>query len=1184
MFYNIFKFEIKYWLFNPAYYFYIIFFLLLGLGTMAGAAGLFEEGSSSLKTANSPLSIFSFVMFFSKLMLFLLPAIIGVSVYRDHKSGIYNFFYSYPFTKTQYLLAKFFSSFLAVNIIALFFLLGLLIAALLPWIQPERVLPPDFSVYARIYFIFLLPNLMLFGLVVFTVVALSKNIYSGFITIVVLFIIRESASRLAGAADTGHISLLIEPFGEAAVSYFTRNYTLSQINELSIPINSTVLFNRVLWLGVTGIFIFLQFKYFSFESALFKRFRKKSKSDSKLNNKTGNIIKLELPIFHTAPGFWNNFKVACYLSGADLKYIIKSGPFISIVISGIILISVILLQTNPHTGTKILPVTWSILGLPVFFFSMLIIVLTFLYAGVLLNRSKIYGIDQLINSSPVPDWVLLLSKFTALIIMQMILLLVIMLSGIGVQIFSGYYRFEFEQYLFALFIIHLSGFVIWASAALLIQTFFSNSYIGLFLLIIAAIGISNLPYAGIENMIFRFNQNPEPDFFMKLSDISGYGHSLTPFFIYKTYWFLFGMIILFITFLFWRRELTETLRERTRAAVRKLNGKITFGILILLCSFVFYGYFIYKESINPESINYTPGKQEILLEEFKGRYSRLRNLNQPRITSVFVKLELYPESSSFLAEGNYTLINKSGIPVDTLLVNTGFDEYTDITFGTKAEKLSGEPVFNFSVYLLSKPLIPGDSLYMNFTIRNKPNTLLTENSNILKNGSYIKSDIFPVIGYMFDSSTSLNHYQRSDADLVDISIIAGTSGDQTVIAPGKVDKQWKENNRSYTRFKTDNPVKFVFGIHSGKYNLHRDNHNGTGIEIYYHGSHDKNLKQVTEGLKQALDYNIAFFGPYQHSNIRVVEYPRSLGTYATTAANTISISELRFLNDSQLNDEDGTDLLFYIAAHELSHQWWGNQVMPANVAGALMLTESITEYITAKIYEKRYGKTKATRFLKNQLERYLSGRTGETGIEPPLNEVDPERTYISYGKGAMAFYALSEYIGENNLNRALRSFYDKFRFSGPPYPVPTDLLFYIDAETPDSLKYLIDDLFKKVCFCDNKLLSYRVTPVESAGFRIDADFIISKYALDNNGNSIFTNSSGQKIEYSSQGGEVISSLPLNDYIELGYREKSGKIISIGKYKVTEIHNSVSLLVFSEPIGFLIDPYGLLIETERTDNR
>ena len=44
-----------------------------------------------------------------------------------------------------------------------------------------------------------------------------------------------------------------------------------------------------------------------------------------------------------------------------------------------------------------------------------------------------------------------------------------------------------------------------------------------------------------------------------------------------------------------------------------------------------------------------------------------------------------------------------------------------------------------------------------------------------------------------------------------------------------------------------------------------------------------------------------------------------------------------------------------VAAHELTHQWWGNPVIPADMLGAKMLTESLAEYTALKVLEKEYG-------------------------------------------------------------------------------------------------------------------------------------------------------------------------------------------------------------------------------------
>ena len=43
----------------------------------------------------------------NQLLYFLFPTIIGAAIYRDYKYNMHQIFYSYPFTKTNYLLGKF---------------------------------------------------------------------------------------------------------------------------------------------------------------------------------------------------------------------------------------------------------------------------------------------------------------------------------------------------------------------------------------------------------------------------------------------------------------------------------------------------------------------------------------------------------------------------------------------------------------------------------------------------------------------------------------------------------------------------------------------------------------------------------------------------------------------------------------------------------------------------------------------------------------------------------------------------------------------------------------------------------------------------------------------------------------------------------------------------------------------
>jgi len=510
-------------------------------------------------------------------------------------------------------------------------------------------------------------------------------------------------------------------------------------------------------------------------------------------------------------------------------------------------------------------------------------------------------------------------------------------------------------------------------------------------------------------------------------------------------------------------------------------------------------------------------------------------------------MDIYPQSCSFHAEGTYLLVNKTSVFIDTLLIKSGYDEITEILSDVNLVRISTDSVFQFSVYKLVKAMAPNDSMTLRFRIKNKPNTLFTQHSNVLRNGSFIKSDIFPKLGYFAetvkpapsDSNALGNHYQRIDSDGIDFEAIVSTSAAQTAIAPGYLQKSWMEKDRRYFHYKMDKKIKFVFGFNSGEYGVYKENLNDVDLRIYHHPRHTWCLPQMMEGLKAALTYNDTNFGRYQHRQAQIIEFPRSEGSYATTAANCIPVSEIRFVNDAGQTKNDNVDISFYVAAHEVSHQWWGNQVIPADVAGASMITESVAEYITARVCEKKYGKKPADKFLKIQLSRYLKGRTTETQSEPPLSMVLPEQSYISYGKGAFALNTLSEYIGEENMNEALKAYLNKVKFQSPPYTTPLEMIAFLKAATPDSLQYLIGDLFETVTFYDNKILDAKTTALSDGKYQVDITFLIKKYRMDNNGNKFFTSAAGPSQTYRDPAApNPVLSLPLADYIEVGVFDKN----------------------------------------------
>jgi len=1065
MFLAILRFELKYWLKHIAFYVYAALFFLFALFTMAGAAGLFGEGSSGLEVANSPFRIFTFAMFFGKLLLLLVPAIVGETIFRDYKSNIHSILYAYPITKRAYLPAKFLSGAGIVLLIAGTMLLGLFCGACLPGTDTAKTVPPDPGAYLQVFFLYLVPNVLFVSAIVFGVVAIGRNIYAGFISVLVLLLLREAMIRLTGGPDPDLAHLLVDPFGETPTHQFTRNWSAAGMNTLPIPLEPALVFNRLVWLACAAAIFGYLFRRFSFDQNNPAAHEQPGRKQP-LEPRSTTQPFLQNPLSKTTPDFSASQRTRAiwHLARTDFRFIRSSGAFGSILAAGAIFIAVLLLNTNSQTGTRLLPASWVVLGLPMIFFSLLVQGLTFLYAGVLVHRARAARFSAIADATPMPDRVLFLSKLFALVFMQILLLMLVMAVGLAVQVYEGYFDFGIGHYLFDLFVVHLPGFMVWALAALLVQTLFTNPYLGLFVLVLSVLGLENLPELGIESAVFQFNKSPEPDFFLRYSDMNGHDHALRAHLLYKAYWLVCAVLLGSVSLLFWQRGIARSFPERLRLARVRLTGRTARRLAAGCLSVGVFGFWLYREAQQP--LNRAPADEAALLDQYENTFGKYRDCPQPRIVSVALRLDLYPETQSFRASGHYTMVNKTSRPMDTLLVRTGFDEHTALDIPAGATRIKADSLLKCVVFKLEKPLSTGDSLRLNFTIRNQPNTLFTRNSDVLANGAHLKSDLLPMLGFGSGADdqfgTSLHHYQRTDSDRVPLEIIVGTDSSQTAIAPGYLVREWRAQGRRFFHYKTDHDIKLVFSILSGRYAVFQENYRDVDLRIYHHPIHTHNLPQMLAGLKAALDYHTEFFGPYQHRQAQIIEFPRSEGTYATTAANCIPISEVRFLNDGRGASADGIDLAFYVAAHELAHQWWGNQVIPADAPGATMLTESIAEYATARVYEKHYGKESARRFLEIQRDRYRAGRANETGDEAPLVRVRPDQSYIAYGKGALAFYYLGEHIGEVTLNATLRQFLEENRFQGPPYPTAPDLLEHLKRATPDSLRHLVRDWFEAI--------------------------------------------------------------------------------------------------------------------------
>ena len=1185
MFREIFEFELKFRL--KRYSFYIFTFAILLMAFSAVASDDVNVGfSGGNDFKNSPFNIMNILLTMSTIAVFITTAIMSNSIIRDYDLDTYGMFFTKPISKSAYFFGRFSASFLISYFVIWGAVIGILLACIMPWQDPVRIGPFSLQAYLFSLVIIVLPNVFFLGAFSFSLATFTRSLLSTYIGILVLFTCYGIGFIFTKDMETQTLAVLLDPFGFGAFLHATKYWTVAEKNSLLIPLKGLFLGNRILWGSIS--LLLLGFTYSKFRFAEKKtKVKRGAKKEEKIEKRGFVNGKQNQKVPAVVLNFTKILAVRQFLNQVKVEFlgIVRSIPFIIILIFAVLNVFGNL-TTNMSSigyGTSRHPLTFlmidGIQGGYVFF---LFIIVTF-YTGELIWKERAIKINDITDSLPVANWIPFVSKLTAMILVIALFLIVGMCTGISYQLANGFYNIKILQYLKTLFFFHFIGFVLLTVLGMFIQTIVNNKFLGYMFMVIYFVILSILPELDLVDNLYHFSQ----DLFIRYSDMNLYGPIINSATVFTLYRLLFAVLLCSIGILFWLRGSESSIKIRLKLAkLRYKKLMITVSGLVTICFFISGCYIYYNTHI----LNEFKLKKDLETKKagYEKTYKKYALLPQPRITDIKADVDIYPAERDFDIRGTYILKNKTAVPIDSIHFSID-DEMIINSFTLPGSKQVLEDKNGYYIYELTKSLQPQDSIVFKFDLSYKTSGFVNQNPNtdIVKNGTFINNyNYFPHIGYLKsyelsdknkrkkyglpppvrmadvnDPLARMNNYISNDADEINFETIVSTSTDQIAIAPGYLQKEWIKENRRFFHYKMDIPMKNFFCYLSGRYKIKKDSWKGVNIEIYYHDTHEYNLDKMINSTKKGLEYFSANFSPYPHKQYRIIEFPRYLSG-AQAFANTIPYSESAgFIAD--LDNEEKIDMVFYITAHELAHQWWGHQVVGANVQGATLMSESLAQYSTLMIMEKEYGKKNMRKFLKYELDRYLSNRGGEVLKEQPLY-LNENQGYIHYNKGSLVMYALRDYIGEEVLNGALSKYLRKFAYQEPPYTNSIEFLQYIREVTPDSLQYVIEDMFETITLYENKTTqaTYKIT--EAGKYQVDLTI------------------EAKKIRADSLGHET--EIAINDWIYIavfGEEEvngkKSEKQLYYSKHKIDKPILNFRILVDELPVKAGLDPYSLLID-------
>ncbi|WP_439880349.1 M1 family aminopeptidase [Pontibacter sp. MBLB2868] len=1203
MFKEIFLFELKYRLKRPATYIYFGLLFLMAFLAMLGLAGAFGgniiigDASGGKVYANSPYQINWIVTLLSWFGVLITSAMMGTPIFRDFEHKTHSLYYTTPISKAGYLFGRFFGSFLITLFVFLGVALGAWAATIMPWVEPDKIGPFNLMWYLQPYLTIIIPNLILTGAIFFTLATLTRSALSIYVGGVIFLVLYGVSSSLTGDLDNETIANLLDPLGASAIYYTQRYWTTAERNTLMLPFSEYVLINRALWTGIgLALLAFCYFRFsFSFANTGIKLFRKRNSAEA-----AGAFVpseRLSLPKVNQYFSFKHSWQQFLKLTKLEYKGVVKSIYFLSITLAGVIFLFVSGSQIGKMYDTNFFPVTSQVVQILSGTFALFFLIIITFYAGELTWRERDNNINQIYDALPIPNWVPFASKLVALVLVQVTLLFVIMACGILIQTAKGYYNYELDIYFKGLFGIQLVEYVMLCVLAMLVQVIVNNKYLGHFIMVVYFLLNIFKGQLGWEHNLYSFNSDPG----ITYSAMNGYGHFVWPFTVYKIYWAAFALLLAVLANMLWIRGTESMLKWRFKLAALQLNRPTMAVTGAAMAIFMVTGGYIYYNT-NILNTFRNSDQQEERQAAFEKTYKKYDGIPQPRITDVNLNVDIYPKERAFAFQGYFWLKNKHSQPIDSIHVMLDdAAEIKKLEFTKEAKLVLDDKDNGYYIYKLSKPLQSGDSVRLNMDLLYETKGFRNSGSNtgIVYNGTFINSQYLPKIGYQSavelgdddirkehglepkprmadvnDEEARQNTYISNEADWINFEATVSTIPSQIAIAPGYLQKEWTKDGRRYFHYKMDAPILNFYSFLSAEYEVKKDkwvgkNGKEVAIEIYYHKDHTYNLDRMVKGVKKSLDYFTENFSPYQHRQVRILEFP-AYASFAQSFPNTIPFSEsIGFIADVDDSDPEDIDYPFYITAHEVAHQWWAHQVIGGDVQGSVLMSETMSQYSALMVMKHMYGEEQMNKFLKYELNSYLVGRTAESKKEMPLYKVESQG-YIHYRKGSVVMYALADYIGEDKLNKALQNYIKKVAFQEAPYTNSIEFMQYIRAAVPDSMQYLVTDMFENITLYENKTTDAKYEKLKNGKYKVT-------FTVD-----------AKKLYADSLGSE--SEATMNDWVDIGVlaREKTkghwqDTPLYLKKHRLKAGENKFEFTVDKLPAKAGVDPYNILIDRNPSDN-
>jgi ABC-2 type transport system permease protein len=1191
MFGKIAAFEFRYQVRQPVFWVVAIIFFLLTFGATT-IEQISVGGLGAQDHKNGPFALAVIHLSFTLFYMFVTTAFVANVVVRDDETGFGPIVRTTRIKKFDYLYGRFAGAFAAAALSFVAVPLAVMAGSVMPWVDAERFGPFMGQAYLYSYFLLALPGLLFSAAVFFSIATITRSMVWTYVAVVVVMVLWVIGGITVSRPEYEQFAAL-DPLGVSVFGVITKYWTASERNTLLPVMEGALLANRLGVVAVSAGFLALAYAFFRFEAGASRGKRAKSlKLAAAASVDTPPPAPLgELP----RPEFGRKTAIAQLIARTRLDFaqVFKSPAYFVLLAVGLFNATggLWFATEADRYGGEVYPVTRMLIPILTGTFGLIPLIIAAYYAGELVWRERERKTHEIIDATPVPDWAFVLPKTVAIALVLLSTLLVSVLASIAIQAAHGYTNFEIGKYLGWYVLPQAVDMTLIAILAVFLQALSGHKFLGWGLMVIYLISVFTLPNLGLEHNLYNYGGVPQ----VPLSDMNGQGQFWKGAWWFRLYWSAFAALLLVLTYALWRRGTESRLVPRLKRLPYRLRGPAGVIAAVAVAVFAASGVFIYVNT-NVWNDYRTNLGDEKWQGDFEKALLKFEAVPQPKIAEVKLDVDIYPDASKVKTRGAYVIENRTAAPLRELHVLFERDLAVEGLSIEGARPKRTYDRFNYRIFTFDTPMQPGERRTMSFITQLSQRGFKNRGdiTRVVGNGTFIDNlAISPQLGVsrggllqdrakrrkqglapelrmpkLGDQASRAFTYVRHDSDWVTADITVHTVADQTPMAPGYKISETVKDGRRTARFVTEAPILHGFSIQSARYAVKTETYKGIDLSIYYDAKHAWNVDRMMASMKMSLDYFQANFSPYQFRQVRYLEFP-DYARFAQAFAGTIPWSEgMGFI--ANYEDPSKIDIVTYIGAHEIAHQWWAHQVIGADQQGSTVLSETLAQYSALQVMKHRYGPDMIRKFLKFELDNYLRSRGGEVVEELPLGRVE-NQPYIHYRKGSLVMYRLADEIGEDKVNAALRRVLAQYAFKAAPYPTSLDLVAALRAEAPADKQQLITDLFEKITLYDIKTTDVAVKK------RTDGRFDVT---LTVEARKLYADGKGKETE-----------APMAETLDVGlFTAMPGdkaftpkNVVAFERRPIRSGKQTLTFVTATEPKFAGVDPYNKLIDRNSDDN-